>query len=63
MVKRKFSLVNGFTINELKVIAGFKKPHDIQMFLNDIKYNPEYVTRSPKMVLKHKVANCFEGAL
>ena len=63
MVKRKFSLVNGFTINELKVIAGFKKPHDIQMFLNDIKYNPEYVTRSPKLVLQYKVANCFEGAL
>jgi len=63
MVKRKFTLADGFTIDELKVIAGFKKPHNIQLFLNDIKYNPEYVTRSPKMVLKHKVANCFEGAL
>lgn len=63
MAKRKNTLADGFTIDELKVIAGFKKPYDIQLFLNNTKYNAESVTRSPKMVLKHEVANCFEGAL
>ncbi|MDP2039333.1 MAG: hypothetical protein Q8L04_18285 [Ignavibacteria bacterium] len=63
MAKRKFHLANGFTLDELKVITGFKNPHDIQLFLNNTKYNAESVTRSPKMVLKHKAANCFEGAL
>lgn len=63
MPVKKQNIKSGFSKDELKVFSSFKKPHDIQLFLNDIKYNPEYVTRSPKMVLKHKVANCFEGAL
>ncbi|MBI3122909.1 MAG: hypothetical protein HYZ10_00760 [Ignavibacteriales bacterium] len=63
MSEKKFNSRDGFAKDELKVFGSFKKPHDIQLFLNEIKYNPEYVTRSPKMVLKHKVANCFEGAL
>lgn len=63
MAKRKIISADGFTLDELKIIAGFKKPHDIQLYLNNTKYNAESVTRSPKMVLKHKVANCFEGAL
>lgn len=63
MVEKKINFKNGFSKDELKVFGSFKKPHDIQLFLNDIQYNPEYVTRSPKMVLKYKVANCFEGAL
>ncbi len=63
MLVKKENIKSGFSKDELKVFGSFKKPHDIQLFLNNITYNPEYVTRSPKLVLKHKVANCFEGAL
>lgn len=62
MIKKKNPRI-GFTKEELKVFGSFKKPHDIQLFLNNTLYNAENVTRSPKMVLEHKVANCFEGAL
>ncbi len=63
MIEKKINFKTGFTKDELKIFASFKKPHDIQVFLNNTLYNAESVTRSPKMVLKHKVANCFEGAL
>jgi hypothetical protein len=64
-MKRKVknsSFVN-FNDNELEILRSFKSPIDIQNFLNNIEYNPEYITRSPKEILKHKKANCFEGAL
>ena len=41
----------------------FKSPFDIQLFLNSIKYNPDYITNSPRVVMHKKMANCFEGAL
>jgi len=49
--------------NDLQFMKQFKKPIDIQIFLNSLKYNPEYVTKSPKNVMLKKTANCFEGAL
>lgn len=48
---------------ELKFFEKIKSPNDIQLFLNDIPYNPEYITKSPRFVLKYKTANCFEGSL
>ncbi len=41
----------------------FKSPFDIQLFLNSIRYNPDYITNSPRLVMHKKTANCFEGAL
>lgn len=48
---------------EKKFFKQFKSPFDIQLFLNSIKYNPDYVTRSPRLVFHKQMANCFEGAL
>ncbi len=48
---------------EWMFLKQFKKPFDIQTYLNDLKYNSEYVTKSPRKVFKEKTANCFEGAL
>jgi hypothetical protein len=48
---------------EIKIFKKFRKPNDIQQFLNTLEYNSEYVTNSPKKVLQIKKANCFEGAL
>ncbi len=61
--KEKNDLFSNFNDKELKTLKSFKSPIDIQHFLNNIDYNPEYITRSPKEILKHKKANCFEGAL
>jgi hypothetical protein len=51
------------TKEESTFINQFRKPIDIQNFLNEIKYNPENITRSPRYVIEKRVANCFEGAL
>jgi len=48
---------------ELKQLKQFKKPHDIQLFLNNLRYNPDKGTNSPGKVFRTKKANCFEGAL
>lgn len=61
--KEKNDLLSNFNDKELETLKSFKSPIDIQHFLNNIDYNPEYITRSPKEILKHKKANCFEGAL
>jgi hypothetical protein len=49
--------------SELKPLKQFKKPHDIQLFLNNLRYNPDKGTNSPGKVLRMNKANCFEGAL
>jgi len=49
--------------SKLKPLEQFKKPHDIQLFLNNLRYNPDKGTNSPEKVLRKQKANCFEGAL
>lgn len=49
--------------NKLSFAKQFKKPIDIQIFLNGLLYNSEYITNSPKNVFIKQKANCFEGAL
>jgi hypothetical protein len=49
--------------NEFYFLPSFKTPHDIQLFLNDVPYNPESGTKSPLLVMRNKAAHCFEGAL
>lgn len=63
MAKKEFNFANGFSKEEIKIFKSFKKPIDIQHFLNKVGYNPEYITKSPRFVIQHKSANCFEGAL
>lgn len=52
-----------FTTGELNFFKKLKSPIGIQQFLNETKYNPDYVTCSPKKIIYSKRANCFEGAL
>jgi hypothetical protein len=56
-------MAESFTAKELAILNSFKKPYDIQQFLNSLKYNSEYITNSPRKVLKIRKANCFEGAI
>jgi hypothetical protein len=52
-----------FSKEEKNLFNRFKKPYDIQVYLNSISYNPEERTNSPRLVIQKNMANCFEGAL
>jgi len=52
-----------FSRDEIKFLKRLKSPSDIQQFLNESKYNPDYVTCSPRKIIQSQTANCFEGAL
>ena len=58
---------NGFGRNELALLRRLKTPEKIQSFLDtEIGYNkePEGATcRSPRKVLRDRLAHCLEGAL
>ena len=58
---------NGFDRRELAVLARLSTPAKIQRFLDsDIGYNKEKdgdTCRSPRRVLRDRVAQCMEGAL
>jgi hypothetical protein len=41
----------------------FRKPLEIQKFLNNLKYRVEAGARSPLIVEQTHVANCFDGAV
>jgi len=53
----------GWTDEERQFLASLKEPWDIQLFLDDVDYNPNYECRSPRFVIKKRSAHCFEGAL
>ncbi|MGA2588539.1 MAG: hypothetical protein ABSH32_01365 [Bryobacteraceae bacterium] len=58
---------NGFRPDELAVLRGLKTPQKIQSFLDSgIGYNKEPqgpTCRSPRLVLRDRLAHCLEGAL
>jgi hypothetical protein len=49
--------------SELELVGQFKRPYDIQSFLDTIPYNPNAECRSPRKVIADQKAHCFEGAL
>ena len=57
----------GFTSAELRVLKRLNRPSKIQDFLeNDLGYNKEKdgeTCRSPRRVLRDRIAHCMEGAL
>jgi hypothetical protein len=57
----------GFDSGETRLLKQLKSPERIQRFLDtEIAYNKEpdgETLRSPRRVLRDKVAHCFEGAL
>ena len=52
-----------WTDDEKKFLNTLNNPDKIQCFLDSIDYNPVYECRSPRWVIKRRVAHCFEGAL
>ena len=58
---------NGFSPDELAVLRRLKTPERVQSFLDsEIGYNKESrgcTCRSPRRVLKERLAHCLEGAL
>ncbi|MGB8491996.1 MAG: hypothetical protein WCE64_13145, partial [Bacteroidales bacterium] len=48
---------------ELEFLRRFDTPNSIQVYLDSIKYNPDYGCRSPRWVIRKSSAHCFEGAL
>lgn len=52
-----------FSKEEISFLKKLRSPIGIQHFLNETKYNPDYVTCSPKKIIQSRKANCFEGAL
>ena len=53
----------GFTSAELRKLRGFKEPHGIQKYLDDLPYHLEDTAWSPRRVLREGTAHCLEGAL
>ncbi len=52
-----------FSKDDMTFFRSLRKPYDIQIFLNSIPYDPLPGTSSPRVVLRERKANCFEGAL
>ena len=48
---------------EITFLKKFHDPYSIQEFLDSIDYNSNYECRSPRWVMKRRMAHCFEGAL
>lgn len=63
MVSKRKLIEKGFNPDEISLLKKLKSPIGIQHFLNETKYNPDYITCSPKKIIYSKTANCFEGAL
>jgi hypothetical protein len=56
----------GFHAHELSVLRRLSTPERIQRFLDDVDYNKEEdgpTCRSPRRVLRDRLAQCLEGAL
>jgi hypothetical protein len=54
----------GFSPKELRLLKSLDRPVKIQMFLdNEVRYHHETACRSPRRVMRDRVAHCAEGAL
>jgi hypothetical protein len=57
---------NGFQARELSLLRRLNTPERIQRFLDEVDYNKEEdgpTCRSPRRVLRDRLAQCLEGAL
>jgi len=57
---------NGFSRDELGLLRSLKTPERIQVFIDGLGYNKEPdgpTCRSPRRVLRDRLAHCMEGAL
>lgn len=51
------------TSQEKRLIARFKRPNQIQHFLDSLAYASETIYRSPLTVLHERTCQCFDGAV
>ncbi len=49
--------------SELALFRRLDRPIAVQRWLNRIAYDPDYATSSPRLVIRDRKANCFEGAI
>ena len=59
-------LSNGFHTREMSLLRRLDTPERIQRFLDEVDYNKEEdgpTCRSPRRVLRDRLAHCLEGAL
>ncbi len=49
--------------DERVVLEALSSPESIQSFLDELPYSPDATYRSPRQVMRERVANCMEGAL
>src|SRR6266700_2840081 len=57
---------NGFHAREVSLVRRLNTPERIQRFIDDLDYNKEEngpTCRSPRRVLRDRLAQCLEGAL
>ena len=55
--------MESFTPRELRSLRALSTPAKIQGFLDRIPYHIADTAWSPRLVLRHKSAHCFEGAV
>jgi succinate dehydrogenase flavin-adding protein (antitoxin of CptAB toxin-antitoxin module) len=52
-----------WSIIEKRLLKKLNKPEKIQEFIDNIPYNTDTQCRSPRRVIRDRVAHCMEGAL
>jgi hypothetical protein len=62
MVSEKITS-DSWNTTECRILKTLDSPIKIQGYLDNIDYNSIIETRSPRCVMRHKRANCMEGAL
>ncbi len=60
---RRVKAEPAWTAEERAILDALTSPEEIQAFLDATLYNTDKHTRSPRRVLRDRVAHCMEGAL
>lgn len=53
----------GWTESELKLLSSLSSPDKIQGFLDTLEYSAESRYRSPRSVIRDRIAHCYDGAV
>lgn len=53
----------GFNQREIRILGQLNTPTEIQAYLDRLPYSPEERYRSPRSVMRDRMAHCFDGAI
>lgn len=53
----------GWTLSELRLLSSLSSTDKIQAFLDTLEYSAESRYRSPRSVLRDRMAHCYDGAV